>query len=210
MRTRQLSRAVAMLVLLGSTSGMARAQDGDQAAPTNLTADPLSPVEAVDSEGSAATAEADPTAVAPAADEALAAMSETFGIDGLAPGKFRWAADIPTDGDLKVIVSLTDQLAFVYRGDRLIGVSTVSSGMENHETPTGVFPVLGKEKDHRSAKYDDAPMPYMLRLNDYGVALHGGRLPGYPASHGCVRLPMAFAAKLFMLAERGTEVIIEA
>ncbi len=146
---------------------------------------------------------------APDAEAARAQMAEKFGVDALDPGQFRWAERIPAGGPTKVIVSLTDQLAFVYRGDELIGVTTVSSGMKDHETPTGVFPILAKEKVHHSRTYDNAPMPYMQRLNDYGVALHGGRVPGYPASHGCVRLPLAFAAKLFTLTTPGSHVVIE-
>ena len=142
-------------------------------------------------------------------DAALADMAELFGTSQLEPGDFRWANDLPTEGPTEVVISLSDQMAFVYRGGALVGVATVSSGKTNHETPTGVFPILAKKKDHKSSKYDDAPMPYMQRLNDYGVAIHGGALPGYPASHGCIRLPMKFAAKLFTLTQTGNEVRIE-
>lgn len=142
-------------------------------------------------------------------DAALAEMAELFGTSQLEPGDFRWANDLPTEGPTEVVISLSDQMAFVYRGGALVGVTTVSSGKTNHETPTGVFPILLKKKDHKSSKYDDAPMPYMQRLNDYGVAIHGGALPGYPASHGCIRLPMKFAAKLFTLTQTGNEVTIE-
>ena len=142
-------------------------------------------------------------------DAALADMAELFGTSQLEPGDFRWANDLPTEGPTEVVISLSDQMAFVYRGGTLVGVTTVSSGKTNHETPTGVFPILLKKKDHKSSKYDDAPMPYMQRLNDYGVAIHGGALPGYPASHGCIRLPMKFAAKLFTLTQTGNEVTIE-
>ena len=142
-------------------------------------------------------------------DAALADMAELFGTSQLEPGDFRWANDLPTEGPTEVVISLSDQMAFVYRGGTLVGVTTVSSGKTNHETPTGVFPILLKKKDHKSSKYDDAPMPYMQRLNDLGVAIHGGALPGYPASHGCIRLPMKFAAKLFTLTQTGNEVTIE-
>ncbi|MEO5640924.1 MAG: L,D-transpeptidase family protein, partial [Sphingomicrobium sp.] len=102
------------------------------------------------------------------------------------------------------------QMGYVYRAGQLIGVTTVSSGKTDHETPTGVFPILDKKKVHHSKTYDNASMPYMQRLNNYGVALHGGNNPGYPASHGCVRLPMKFAARLFELTQTGSPVIIEA
>lgn len=136
-------------------------------------------------------------------------MTEVFGVDTLDAGQFRWASDIPASGPTKVVISLTDQMGYVYRAGQLIGVTTLSSGKLDHETPTGVFPILGKEKVHHSKNYDNASMPYMQRLNMYGVALHGGNNPGYPASHGCVRLPMKFAARLFELTSMGTPVIIE-
>jgi lipoprotein-anchoring transpeptidase ErfK/SrfK len=92
-----------------------------------------------------------------------------------------------------VIITLPRQLAFVYRNGVLIGVSTVSSGTKGHATPTGVFTVLQKKVEHYSNLYNAAPMPYMQRLTWDGIAMHAGNLPGYPASHGCVRLPKAFA-----------------
>ena len=87
-------------------------------------------------------------------------------------------------------------------------VSTVSTGKKGHETPTGVFTILQKNKDHRSNLYDDAPMPYMQRLTWDGIALHSGNLPGYPASHGCVRMPDGFAKRLFAETELGMTVIV--
>ena len=89
-----------------------------------------------------------------------------------------------------------------------MAVSTISSGDADHLSPVGVFPIMEKKRHHRSNRYNDAPMPYMQRLNEWGVALHAGHLPGYPASHGCIRLPSAFAAKLFAATELGTEVLI--
>jgi lipoprotein-anchoring transpeptidase ErfK/SrfK len=137
-------------------------------------------------------------------------MMDAFGIADLAAGQFRWADAIPSTGETRIVISLTDQMGYVYRAGQLIGVTTLSSGRTDHETPTGVFPILGKEKIHHSKTYDNASMPFMQRLNNYGVALHGGNNPGYPASHGCVRLPMKFAARLFELTSTGTPVIIEA
>ena len=108
----------------------------------------------------------------------------------------------------KVVVSLTDQMLYAYDGDELIAVSTISSGKDSHPTPTGIFPIMQKARFHRSNQYNDAPMPYMQRLDNYGIALHAGDLPGYPASHGCIRLPKKFAAKLFAATEIGTEVMV--
>ena len=89
-----------------------------------------------------------------------------------------------------------------------IAASTISSGKKGHETPTGVFTVLEKRKEHYSKTYGNAPMPNMQRLTWRGIALHAGNLPGYPASHGCVRLPAKFSALLFGATERGMTVVI--
>jgi lipoprotein-anchoring transpeptidase ErfK/SrfK len=91
-----------------------------------------------------------------------------------------------------------------------MAVSTVSSGKAETPTPTGIFNVLEKKPMHHSRKYDNAPMPFMQRIDRFGVALHAGHLPGRPASHGCVRLPSQFAAKLFKTTPVGTPVLIGA
>jgi hypothetical protein len=109
---------------------------------------------------------------------------------------------------MMAIVSLKLQRAYIYRNGMLIGVSTVSTGVKGRETPTGVFTILQKEVDHKSNLYDDAPMPFMQRLTWDGIAMHAGRLPGYPASHGCVRLPLAFAKLLYAVTGRGMTVVI--
>ena len=109
---------------------------------------------------------------------------------------------------MAIIVSIPKQQVFVYRNGIQIGVSSCSTGKKGHETPTGVFTILQKAKEHYSSTYDDAPMPFMERLTWDGIALHAGKLPGYPASHGCVRLPPAFAVKLYDITQVGTPVII--
>jgi len=106
------------------------------------------------------------------------------------------------------VIDLTRQRVLLYRGGVPFAASTISSGSEGRETPTGVFTILQKEVVHRSGTYDDAPMPYMQRLTSKGVAMHGGNLPGYPASHGCIRLPTAFAKLLYGVTELGTPVMI--
>jgi hypothetical protein len=129
--------------------------------------------------------------------------------DGLAPGEFRWTPELaPTGSDTVVVVSLPEQRAHVYRNGVRIGLSTVSTGKSGKETPTGVFPILQKRKEHYSNLYDNAPMPYMQRLTWDGIALHGGKIPGYPASNGCVRLPGEFARKLFEATGFGTIVVV--
>ena len=137
-------------------------------------------------------------------------MFEAFGPKMLRPGQYLWR-DVPDGaGAERVVISLTDQLAYVARGDTLAAVSTISSGAAETPTPTGIFRVLEKKPMHRSRKYDDAPMPFMQRIDQYGVALHAGHNPGHPASHGCVRLPKPFAAKLFAATGIGTPVLIGA
>ena len=126
----------------------------------------------------------------------------------LKPGDWVWAPRIAPRGPVLVYVELDRQLATVYRNGVRMGVSTISSGKPGYETPTGVFTILEKDKDHRSRTYDNAPMPYQQRLTWMGVALHAGNLPGFPASHGCVRLPMEFAKLLFATTEMGGTVVI--
>jgi lipoprotein-anchoring transpeptidase ErfK/SrfK len=154
------------------------------------------------------TYEAKQTA-ASAADIARADMIAAFGDEMLKPGQFLWR-DVPAEGEERVVVSLSDQLAFLYRGDTLMAVSTISSGAPTNPTPTGIFNILEKKPMHRSRKYDNAPMPFMQRIDRFGIALHAGHLPGHPASHGCIRLPSKFAAKLFTITEVGTPVLIGA
>lgn len=111
------------------------------------------------------------------------------------------------DGVL-VIVSLASQQAFVFRKGEVWDSSDVSTGKAGKETPAGVFPILQKKVHHRSTLYDDAPMPYMQRLTWDGVALHAGRVPGYPASHGCIRLPTGFAEKLYKITNFSSTVVV--
>src|SRR5690242_1039107 len=128
----------------------------------------------------------------------------------LKPGQWIWGGDNKTMGPMAVIVSLTEQRAYVYRNGILIAVSTISTGKKGYETPTGVFTILQKDKDHRSKKYDNAPMPYQERLTWDGIALHAGGLPGYPESHGCVHLPTQFANLLFEATDMGMVVVVSA
>src|SRR5438034_3670063 len=128
--------------------------------------------------------------------------------DKLKPGQWVWKPEIAPTGPILVYVDLGRQLATVYRNGVRIGVSTISSGRPGFETPTGVFTILEKNKEHISHKYNDAPMPYQERLTWGGVALHAGGLPGYPESHGCVHLPLTFSKILFSSMPLGGTVII--
>jgi lipoprotein-anchoring transpeptidase ErfK/SrfK len=137
-------------------------------------------------------------------------MFEAFGPKQLKPGQYLWR-DVPASaGEERIVVSLSDQLAYLYRGDTLAAVSTISSGAAETPTPTGIFNVLEKKAMHHSRKYDNAPMPHMQRIDRFGIALHAGHNPGHPASHGCIRLPKQFAAKLFTATGVGTQVLIGA
>jgi hypothetical protein len=109
---------------------------------------------------------------------------------------------------IMALVSLRSQRITVYDAKGWIARARVSSGQKGRETPAGVFSVIQKDADHHSNLYDDAWMPHMQRLTWSGIALHGGPLPGYPASHGCVRMPFDFAARLFDLTRMGMRVIV--
>jgi len=139
---------------------------------------------------------------------ALLASTSDLDPAHLKPGQFIWHPEVAPAGPVVVVVSLDEQRVYVYRNGLAIGLSTISSGRRGHETPPGIFTILQKDRDHRSNLYNSAPMPYMERLTWDGVALHGGDLPGYPASHGCVRLPKAFAESLFGITDRGETVVV--
>jgi hypothetical protein len=111
-------------------------------------------------------------------------------------------------GPLQIIISTADQQISLYDNGALIARSSVSTGVQGHPTPLGVFSVISKERWHRSNIYSGAPMPYMQRITWSGIALHAGVVPGHPASHGCIRLTNDFAIRLWHLAKRGTRVII--
>ena len=124
------------------------------------------------------------------------------------PTRSEWHPERSPTGPVAIIVSIPKQHVFVYRNGIQIGVSPCSTGMKGHETPTGVFTILQKEKEHRSNIYDDAPMPHMERLTWGGIALHAGKLPGYPASHGCIRLRDADILEVYNFLVKGSLVEI--
>jgi hypothetical protein len=125
----------------------------------------------------------------------------------LKPGEYWWKPQLSPSGPVVALVSIPQQTMYVYRNGILIGRSSISSG-KNGSTPGGVFTVLEKKETHRSKKYDNAPMPYMQRLTWTGIAMHSGQLPGYPASHGCIRLPYDFSQLLFRATARGGTVVV--
>jgi hypothetical protein len=126
----------------------------------------------------------------------------------LGSGQYVWEAKSLSTGPVFLTINLTAQRAMVYRDGALIAASAISTGSLGRETPTGVFTVLEKQVMHRSTTYDDAPMPYMQRITSKGIAIHAGDLPGYAASHGCIRLPNEFAKKLYGITQVGTPVMI--
>jgi len=126
----------------------------------------------------------------------------------LKAGEYWWHPEISPQGPLMILVSVPEQTMHVYRNGVLIGRSTVSTGSKGHSTPGGVFSILEKKQTHRSKTYDNAPMSYMQRLTWTGIAMHSGALPGYPASHGCVRLPYDFSQLLFKATEKGGTVVV--
>lgn len=145
---------------------------------------------------------------AQAAETGRKEMGKVFGKTTLKAGQYLWKKGREGSSVDRVVVDLTHQLAYVYNGEELIGATTISSGVDKHPSPVGIFEVLQKKPMHRSIKYDNAPMPFMQRIDEYGIALHAGQLPGRPASHGCVRLPRAFAERLYGATELGTQVLM--
>ncbi|MBL4758096.1 MAG: L,D-transpeptidase family protein [Rhizobiales bacterium] len=112
------------------------------------------------------------------------------------------------ENPLSLIISLDEQTIDIYRGIELIDSSRISTGKTGYESPSGIFSILQKNRFHRSNIYSNAPMPFMQRLTWSGIALHAGRVPDFPASHGCIRLPTQFATTLFGMTERGVHVIV--
>ncbi len=119
----------------------------------------------------------------------------------------RFAKTAPS-GPLVAVVSLASQRIRVYGSDGLIAQSAVSTGRSGHRTPTGVFSVIQKRRYHESNIYSNAPMPWMQRLTWSGIALHGGVVPGHPASHGCIRLTYDFAPQMWTMTRTGARVIV--
>jgi lipoprotein-anchoring transpeptidase ErfK/SrfK len=122
----------------------------------------------------------------------------------MAPGK---EAAKP-QGPLVIAISINKQNMKVYDAHGLFAETPVSTGMAGHPTPTGVFSVIQKQKLHHSNIYSGAPMPFMQRITWSGIAIHAGVLPGYPASHGCIRMPMAFAVKMYGWTKMGARVVV--
>jgi uncharacterized protein YjbI with pentapeptide repeats/lipoprotein-anchoring transpeptidase ErfK/SrfK/peptidoglycan hydrolase-like protein with peptidoglycan-binding domain len=126
--------------------------------------------------------------------------------DPKSPAPAAVAVDVPEP--MMLVVSLDAQKLDIYRGIKHISSAKISSGMPGYDTKMGVFSILEKKRRHHSNLYSGAPMPFMQRLTRSGTALHAGAIPGYPASHGCVRLPYSFAPKLFEMTSVGQNVVV--
>src|ERR1700692_494991 len=111
-------------------------------------------------------------------------------------------------GPLVIAISIEKQHLRIYDANGFYAETPISTGMKGHLTPMGVFSVIQKHKLHHSNIYSGAPMPYMQRITWSGIAMHAGVLPGYPASHGCIRMPMAFAVKMWNWTKMGARVVV--
>ncbi|HEX3523284.1 MAG TPA: L,D-transpeptidase family protein, partial [Stellaceae bacterium] len=150
-----------------------------------------------------------PAIVTLAAMAALAALTADAAAKQARPAPTAGATAPRVAGEpIMAIVSIKTQQVTFYDAEGWILRAPVSTGTTGRETPAGIFAVLEKDKDHHSSLYDDAWMPNMQRITWNGIALHGGPLPGYAASHGCVRMPYDFAEKLFDETRIGMRVII--
>jgi lipoprotein-anchoring transpeptidase ErfK/SrfK len=123
-------------------------------------------------------------------------------------GEFRWNDRGVPAGPIWIRIDLKSQLLSVFRAGHEIGTAVILYGTDGLPTPTGKFPILAKWKDHRSATYDNAPMPYTLRLTKDGVAIHGSNVRWGFATHGCIGIPTDFAAKVFGVVHVGDPVLI--
>ncbi|MFN3618953.1 L,D-transpeptidase family protein [Sphingorhabdus sp.] len=213
-RTLQGLFALALVIAVPNTAiGQSRVQGQavpvpQSQSPMVVPVEPQTPKPEVDTPTTAATpAVPTPDTTSPVAEQEPKPRKKGP-IDALRPGQFVWAAQDVYEGPMKIVIVLDIQRIYVFQNDKLVGFSTISSGKKGKETPTGIFNILQKNVDHKSNLYSNAPMPYMQRLTWDGIALHGGYLPGYPASHGCIRLPHAFAKALYGVTQMNQEVVI--
>lgn len=127
-------------------------------------------------------------------------------------GQFYWdesfVRQIGASGPARIVVDLEAETLYVYRAGVEIARTRITRGWEQYDTPTGVFPILEKDADHYSSTYDNAPMPYNLRLTWAGVAIHGAEVDDISATHGCIGVPLEFARKLFGNVQTGDKVLV--
>lgn len=123
-------------------------------------------------------------------------------------GDFVWNDRNVPKGPVWIRVDLRTQIISVFRAGHEIGTAVILYGADEKQTPDGTFPILAKIRDHKSITYDNAPMPYTLRLTNDGVSIHGSDVRWGRATHGCIGVPVEFAHKLFDQASRGDQVVI--
>lgn len=133
---------------------------------------------------------------------------EPPGIAALKPDQYIWNPNASPTGPVGIIVDLTNQTLYVYRGGKQIARSAVSTGIKSHPTAPGTYTILTKNLTYHSEKYHEASMPFMERLTWDGMAIHGGNNPGEPSSHGCVHVPLDFAKKLYDITKTGETVLV--
>jgi lipoprotein-anchoring transpeptidase ErfK/SrfK len=143
-----------------------------------------------------------------APDAETAVAPDAAGAPAQKPGAKKVAEKSGTQGFVYAIVSLPDQHVNVYDATGRIATSRVSTGQAGFRTPSGIYSVIGKSRYHHSSIYSGAPMPWMQRITWSGIAMHAGVVPGYPASHGCIRLPYSFAPVMFNLTKQGARVVV--
>jgi lipoprotein-anchoring transpeptidase ErfK/SrfK len=210
---RWLWKGISSLVVLGAAYAFAGDMPSDPDQPGTAAAQAEAPVAARRTPAPIAAAPSPLPSPAPAAAPILA-LAGDFAVQGvLAPdrpmgfGDYTWEdANIP-QGELRIVVDLTSQRLYAYRGGIEIGRAAILYGADDKPTPTGTFKILQKKKDHVSNLYG-APMPYMLRLTNDGIAIHGSEVEEGYATHGCIGIPDEFAALLFREAQLGSKVLI--
>jgi lipoprotein-anchoring transpeptidase ErfK/SrfK len=212
MKFRASIRYLQAAVMLTTATSLA-AQTPPTANPTQMpvpqpTSQPVLPAEPQVNEPVTAPPPVVSPVPTPAPAPAPKAVKKTGPVDSLKPGQFVWEPRDAYEGPMKIVVVLDIQRVYVFQNDKLLGFSTISSGTKSKPTPVGIFNILQKNVDHKSNLYSNAPMPFMQRLTWDGIAMHAGHLPGYPASHGCIRLPREFAKSLFGATQMGQEVVV--
>lgn len=211
MKYRASIRTLQVVIMLGVSMPLLAQVAPVPAAPQPSTQPVLTPEPSANDPATTTPMVAPPPVVptiAPAPTPAPRVVKKKGPVDSLKPGQFVWEKRDVYEGPLKIVAVLDAQRIYVFQNDKLVGFSTISAGKKGKETPTGYFNILQKNIDHKSNLYSNAPMPYMQRLTWDGIALHGGHIPGYAASHGCIRMPKEFAKALYGVTQMDQEVVV--
>lgn len=203
-----IRRSIATILICSAVPAFAQTEEGSAAPQISSPPASQSSVPEQSTPNSTPIVTPPPVAPPPVVKPVPKPVRKKGPVDALKPGQFVWETQEVYEGPMKIVIVLDIQRIYVFQNDKLLGFSTISSGKKGKETPTGYFNILQKNIDHKSNLYSNAPMPYMQRLTWDGIALHGGHLPGYPASHGCIRLPHPFAKSLFGATQMNQEVLV--